>query len=62
MSDMSVVAGYKYILSKNKKYPGNSFHARVKTIGKSWLSDACLEALTIWLCDRAVRLRLVCQY
>ena len=36
-----------YILSKNKKYPCNNFHARVNGDENTLLSDACLETLTI---------------
>ena len=40
------------ILSKNKKYPGNTFHARVNTEEHSLLSNVCLETWTIWLYGR----------
>ena len=42
------------ILSKNKKYPGNSFHAWVNRGENTLLLNACLATLTIWLCRMAV--------
>ena len=38
-----------HILSKNKKYPGNIFHARLNTDENSLLSNACLETWTFSL-------------
>ena len=36
-----------HILSKNKKYPGNIFHAQLNTDENSLLSNACLETWTV---------------
>ena len=44
-----VVPPAAHILSKNKKYPGNIFHARLNTDENSLLSNACLETWPISL-------------
>ena len=51
---------FSYILSKNKKYPGNSCYDLVNTDENSRLSDACLETWNAWLCSRVGHLDL-CQ-
>ena len=50
------------ILSKNKKYPGETFHARVNTDETSLLSNAYLKTWTIWLCDKAHHFWVLCQW
>ena len=52
----------QHILSKNKKYPGNTFHARMNTDENSLLSNACLKTWTIWLCGSADYFGFLCQW
>ena len=44
-----VVTPAAHILSTNKKYPGNIFHARLNMDENSLLSNACLKTRTISL-------------
>ena len=48
------ILGRIYIHGKNKKYPGNRFHASVNRGENTLLLNACLATLTIWLCHIAV--------
>ena len=49
------------IVSKNKKYPGNSFHTWVNRGENTLLPNACLATLTIWLCHLAVHFEFLCR-
>ena len=52
---------YQTILSKNKKYPGNIFHAWVNRSENTLLLNACLATLTIWLCRMPVHFGFLCK-
>ena len=51
----------KNILSKNKKYTSNSFHAWVNRGENTLLLNACLATLTICLCRMAVHFGFLCK-
>ena len=51
----------KNILSKNKKYPGNSFHAWVNRGEKTGVKIACLAMFAIWLCLMGVHFGFLCK-
>ena len=50
------------VLSKNKRYPGNSLHAWVNRGENTLLLNVCLATLTIWLCRMAVHFGFMCNY
>ena len=48
--------------AKNKKYPGNSFHASVNRGENTLLFNACLATLTTWLCRKPVHFGFMCKF